>query len=286
MKRLLTCVLIISILALSVPALGEPAAGFDPIPESATIAVDLDGDGAEEAVSWAMAPGKYDEKVLTLTVEAADGAAQTYPTDILGEDAVYIVDLDGDGAQEILMTGDVMSDDYYTWCLRYDRGALYEVLFPDSCRGEVSEGYYKHGYGRIVALGDNSITLSGSQDVLGTWFASRDVSLAPSGHFEFSDDGLWRRDPGDPDDADLWEYAMTVSQPLPYSDLQGNPAGTLEPGAKIRVYATDKREVAHFLSQDGVTGILAISHDYERGWGWLVDGIPEDEYFNAILYAD
>ena len=291
MKRLLPCLLILSVLILSVPALAEPAGTPDPIPEDTRVAVDLDGDGAEEVVSWAMVMGEY-EAVLTLTVEAADGAAQTYPTDILGIGAVYVTDLDGDGARELLMTGDVMSDDYYTWCLRYDRGALYEVLFPDSGRGTVIDAYFKYGYGLITAVGDNQITLSGSQDVLGTWFGSRTLTLAPSGHFEFDDDGLWTRDLGDPDnpdrdDPELWAYgALTVTQPLPYADLQGNPAGTLEPGARIRVCASDKREIARFIAQDGASGVLAISLDYERGWGWLVDGIPEDECFDMIPYAD
>ena len=287
MKHLLPCLLILSLLVLTVPALGEAADAPAPIPEGASVAIDLDGDGSEETVGWTFAPGKYGDKVATLTVEAADGAALTWPSDLIWASEVYITDLNGDGAQEILLTGDVMSDDYYTFCLRYEQGALYEVLFPDNGRGNATDGYFKYGYGMIVAIGENSVTLSGSQDVLGTWFASRTVTLAPSGHFEFSDDGLWRRDPADPDDADLWAYrALTVTQPLPYTDLQGNPAGTLEPGAKIYICASDKETVVHFTAQDGVTGVLAIARNYERDWGRLVDGIPEDECFEVLPYAD
>ena len=37
---------------------------------------------------------------------------------------------------------------------------------------------------------------------------------------------------------------------------------------------------------DGVTGVLAIARNYERDCGRLVDGIPEDECFEVIPYAD
>ena len=88
-----------------------------------------------------------------------------------------IVDLDGDGQWEILVSGDVMSDDYYTWCLRWDGAALYEVLFPDSGRMDATDGYFAHGYGLITAISEYGVVeLTGTQDVLGTWMASRLVS--------------------------------------------------------------------------------------------------------------
>ena len=285
MKRVL--ILILALLLSATAALSESAVLPDAaVPMDTPVSADLDGDGAPETLRWTMAPGEFDQ-ALTLTVETASGETLTYATGIIWMAGAWVTDLDGDGAAEILATGDVMSDDYYTFCLRYDRGALYEVLFPDNGRGNATDGYFKYGYGMIVDIGENSVTLSGSQDVLGTWFASRTVALAPSGHFEFSDDGLWRRDPADPDDADLWAHrALTVTQPLPYTDLQGNPAGTLEPGAKIYICASDKETVVHFTAQDGVTGVLAIARNYERDWGRLVDGIPEDECFEVIPYAD
>lgn len=290
MKKLLGVLLILCLLA-GVPALAE-AVGNAPLTPAAgeAVAIDLDGDGTEETVEWAMVAGEYDDN-LTLTVTGADGASQTYATDIIWNEGVYIVDLDDDGAQEILLTGDVMSDDYYTWCLRWDGAALYEVLFPDGERGENGNGYYKQGYGRVNAVGKNLLSLSGSQDVLGTWFATRVLQLSPYDRFEFNDAGLWLRnlDGYDGADDDLWQYAaLTVTQPLPYADEHDPdlPAGTLEPGDKILIYASDKQEIARFSTPDGTTGTLNISPNYEQGWGWLVDGIPEEECFEYVPYAD
>ena len=291
MKRIL-CLLTALCLLASVPAMAE-AVGSAPLTPAAdeALVIDLDGDGASETVRWEMKPGDYDS-VLTLTVASEGGASATYATDIIWAGEVYVVDLDKDGAQEILLSGDVMSDDYCTVCLRWDGAALYELLFPDGSRADSNtEGYFKQCYGRVDAVGDNLITLSGSQDILGTWFATRTLTLSPYDRFEFNDAGLWLRslDSYEGADDDLWEYAaLTVTQPLPYADEHHHDQviGTLQPGDRILIYASDKREVACFATPDGASGALAIEPDYEQGWGWLVDGIPEDECFENVPYAD
>ena len=286
MKRIMVLMLMLCLLA-GVAAMAE-AVGNAPLTPAAgeALVVDLDGDGTDETLTWAMEPGEYDE-AMTLTVTGADGAPIEYETDILWGEAVYVVDLDGDGAQEVLMSGDEMSDDYVTYCLHYAGGALHEVLFPDCGRGENNRGYYRTGYGRITGIGDNRLTLAGSQDVLGTWFASRTVALTPWDRFEFFDAGLWERELGDTSDPDLWGYgALTLKVSLAFLDLQDGSTGTLEPGSQLLVYASDKREFARFIARDGTNGALSISPDYERGWGWLVDGIPEEDCFEQVFYAD
>ena len=141
---------------------------------------------------WTMRATDY-EPELWLTVEPEGGAPVEYGTPILWGQSAFVVDLDGDGAREILLSGDEMSDDYVTFCLRYEGGELREILFPDASRGDNGGGYFKWGYGRVTDFGENRVTLSGSQDVLGTWFAERTFALTPLYRFEFADDGLWVR---------------------------------------------------------------------------------------------
>ena len=286
MKRIFALMIALCLCAAVVPALAE-ADEVQPLAEGASLTVDLDGDGADETVAWTMAPGKYGDACLALNVAAANGESLQYVTDIIWNGGVYVHDMDADSLPEILMTGDVMSDDYYTWCLQYRGGKLIEVLFPDCERGDNSDGYFKQGYGLITRITDHVVQLTGSQDVLGTWMASRVVSLDFPGRFEFCDNGLWER-PGDYEgDDSLWEYgALIVRAPLKYVGEHGSEDGVLNPGDKVLVYATDKRSEAHFLTPDGRSGILEISTDYDRGWGLLVDGIPEAEGFEMIPYAD
>ncbi len=287
MKRIIILLLALTLTAALTPTLAEGAVpDGSALPENTPVSADLDGDGASEQVSWSMVPENEYDSYLTLTVKAADGGEVTCRTGIIQPDAVCALDLDGDGALELLASGDVMSDDYYTWCLHYSGGALYEVLFPDGNRGENTEAYFKQGYGRITAIEGNKLTLAGSQDVLGTWFGTREVTLGPSGHFEFCDAGFWIRQIDDAALPDLWQYAaLTTKVELPYVGEDGQ-AGVLAPGTKLLVRASDKRETVVFTTSDLVTGRLSISQDYDRGWGLLVDGVPEEECFEYVPYAD
>lgn len=287
MKRAIILLLTLCLMLAALPALAEnanPAA----LAEGKYLAIDLDSDGVSETIHWDMVPGEYDEN-LTLTVTFPGGGETSYTTDIIWAGEVYVIDLDEDGVTEILASGDVMSDDYYTWCLRLRDGELYEVLFPDSGRGDNGDGYYKYGYGRITAVenGFNLLNLTGSQDVLGTWFATRTLTLTPYSRFEFHDAGLWFRNLGDADIDDTWQYAaLTVTAKLDYTNLRGEPAGTLEPGDRILVISTDKESFVRFVTPDGYEGVLAISPDYEWGYGWLVNGLAEADCFESLPYAD
>lgn len=279
--------MLLALAAMLTPALAEQAPALEgQLAEGETLRIDLDGDGAAEAVSWTMTPADYGDNHLTLTVQPESGKALVYDTDIVWSQAVFVLDLDGDGTVELLLSGDVMSDDYYTACVRYDGSALYEVLFPDSRRGDSGSGYFRQGYGRVTAIEDGRLTLSGSQDVLGTWFATRQVRLSPYDRFEFDDDGLWTRDAQNLEDADLWQYAaLTAKVELTYTAPDGSEA-TLPAGEKLLVVASDKRETARFITPDGLAGALDISPDDDRGWGWMVNGMGEEACFEYVPYAD
>ena len=285
MKRVFA--LLLALAAMLTPALAEEEPTLaGQLAQGETLQIDLDGDGAAETVRWAVETTEYGVDCLTLTVQPKEGKALVYATDIVWKPEAFALDLDGDGAVELLLSGDVMSDDYYTACVRYDGSALYEVLFPDSNRGDSGSGYFRQGYGRVIAIEDGRLTLSGSQDVLGTWFATRQVRLSPYDRFEFDDDGLWTRDMVDLDDAELWEYAaLTAKIELTYTAPDGSEA-TLPAGEKLLVIASDKQETAHFTTPDGLIGALSISPDYDRGWGWMVNGVGEADCFEYVPYAD
>lgn len=283
MKRLIAILMVLMLLGA-----GALAEGLQPLELGTEMSCDLDGDGAVERVSYAMVQpdGEYDQRlVVTVTPEAGDPVS--YETEILWGGSVYLMQLDDGGPTDILASGDVMSDDYITWALRWKDGQLCTMLFPDGGRGDSQYGaYFGYGYGLFKEIGPNRLTLSGSQDMLGTWFGSRSYALTPLGYFEFADDGLWTRDIDEITD-ETWQYgALTLKTTLPYADLEGNPAGNLSAGEKILVTATDKQSRVWFTAQDGRTGTLAISPDYEKGWGWLVNGASEDDLFEYVPYAD
>lgn len=285
MKRALSWMLVLCLLSLCVPALAEEpgweggvAIGAEPV------ALDLNGDGSAESIWLETVPDDF-ESFQRVHVSHAGGAECTYDAEIIDGASAWAGDLNGDGLVEIFLWGDVMSDDYYTWCLHDAGDHLAPVLFADLNRGENDRGYYKSGYGMVTAVDAAAglITLCGSQDALGTYFMERTLSLSADGLFEMADEGLWVRRIDDVDwDAD---WGVLTAKASIACEIEGQPA-VIEPGEKLLLTATDKDSVALFVTQDGRHGMLSIGEDYERGWGLLVDGVPEEDVFEYIPYAD
>ncbi len=242
------------------------------------IPIDLDGNGAEESMVLRLEGVELEEN-LGLYVFGSDGDVYSYKIPISVFEMAYAQDVDGDGAMEIFLCGDMCSDDYATWCLHYtpDVG-LNPVPFAAMTRGYLAEAeQMDYGYGMITAASGASITLTGSQDVLGTWMMSRSFTLQ-NGAFQL-EDGLWKIP--NPD----WEYTiLKTARDLPAIFEDG--AGTIPTGEEILILESDLQSMVHFEMQDGRSGRLEIAFNAENGWGFSIDGMPEEECFEWIPYAD
>lgn len=246
--------------------------------------IDLDGDGTAERVQLRF-QGVEEERTLTAFVTAADDTVVSYDTDILWLQGAWVTDLDGDGRMEILISGDLMSDDYFTWCLRYDSEAgLTALQFADANRGDNTDGYFDAGYGAITVIDGNRLTMVGSQDVLGTWMAARTFTLK-DGRFELEDGGLWQMQSWENED-EMWEYGcLTLIKELPVTLSDGSEA-TLQKGDQLIITQSDKVSIVYFRTRDGREGSFPIEPNLEEGWGSLVNGAPEYDAFEYLPYAD
>lgn len=282
MKKFLA---ILTVLSLCACALAEiPVYNGSQLVEDAEICVDLNNDGTDETLTWTIVRDEYDEYPSFIV----NGMAFT--GDCLLSPEAYLCDLDGDGVKELFLTGDLASDDYITYCLHYENGVLMTVPFAASSRGNTSEeGYDECGYGGLERIDEETIALCGSQDVLGTRFGSRVMALQ-DGAFEFVDDGFWRFE-YDLNDPDVWEYAaMTTLCDLNATYYDYDNEGfeedcVLPAGTRLLITATDKLEVA-YLTIDGQSGHMNVTPNAENGWGWIVSGVPEEEAFDFVPYAD
>lgn len=286
MKKFLVFMLTLALLGCGAWAETEDAAVL--VPEAGeTVEMDLDGDGEPETLVWSsVSLGEYDECVeLTVT----DGEqSSTYRSDMLYCVEVWLSDVDGDGHVEIFISGDEMSDDYYTTCLRYAGGAFEQLRFADCRRGENGDEPLEYGYGMVTAIDGNRVTLNGSQDVLGTYFFSRTMTLEGS-CFAAADDGLWRIDRDLADD-ELWQSfaVLRPKQNLPavFVDAEGaETEGEIAAGEGFVVTASDKTGVVWFAMEDGRQGHFAIAPAGD-GWSLLVAGVPQDEMFDNLPFAD
>lgn len=245
--------------------------------------IDLDGDGAKETVRLQMEGPTYEES-LTLTVET-DELVYSYPTYIYFNEEAFCADLDGDGAREILMSGDEASSDFSTWCLRFDRArGLQPVEFADANRGDNTDEYRDWGYGRVDAIDGDTLLMTGSQDALGTWWCSREFTLR-DGRFELDDGGIWRV-VEDFDNPDIWEFrSLILTREMPVT-LEDGSSATLPAGTHFLITETDKVSYVGFLTEDGQRGTFPVEPDVESGWGFLIDGASEYDYFEYVPYAD
>ena len=247
------------------------------------VSVDLNGDGEIEEIRLQMI-GTDEEASMMLVLIGGDGGVNTFMTDVMYDCTGGAMDLNGDGSMEIYLSGDQFSDDYFTWCLRYTDEGLKIVSFPDFGRDSVTDGKSEFGYGRISDISKNALTLTGSQDVLGTWSASRTLSLNDD-HFEFSDDGLFETII-DFDDPYLWETrCLTLTKSLNVV-LEDETSGTLEIGEKFVITKSDLQHVVYFVTQDGISGHFEIEPNEQDGWGSCIEGLAEYEYFEYLPYAD
>lgn len=265
----------------------ETTVRIDALDNGVETALDLNGDGTDEYVTWrTVTISEYDE-ISEIRVKDASGAEVGWGSEIMYGSQALLADIDGDGMTEILISGDMMSDDYITYCLHYDGSSLQMLQFADGLRGQNAGGYYDYGYGWVSNIGENALSLIGSQDMLGTYMMNRTYALK-DGRFEFADDGLWRANFDESDD-DMWEYrALTLTQSVgvTFIDANGASAGTLQAGEKVVVISGDKVSTVYFITQDGREGYFSIEPDVNKGWGSLVNGIPENDLFTMIPYAD
>lgn len=249
-----------------------------------SVGLDVNGDGTPETVAVDLS--RDDEIYMETATLTVDGEA-VWSCDWCYVASAYAADLNGDGIPEIFITGDEASDDYITYCLNCTAEGWVTIPFADASRGENTDEYMDYGYGMVADMESGVVTLCGSQDVLGTYFGSRQFTLT-DGRFEFADDGLWQF-PRDFDDPNLWENysVLTAAAEIPatFTEDGAENAGVIAAGEKLVITASDKLSVAYFTMEDGRTGYLSIAPNTES-WGSLVNGVPEGEVFEFVPYAD
>lgn len=246
--------------------------------------IDLDSDGEKEKVQLRM-EGVEDEACLRIIIEGSDGAMNIYDTWIMYPETCIATDMNGDGRMEILLSGDLQSDDYCTWCLNYDlEYGIRPLMFVDANRGMNTGEYQEQGYGKIISIDGNYLTLRGSQDVLGTWMADRIFTLE-NDTLNFADTGMWIMQDMT-DDEFTWDYfCLTPIKEVPVTFEDGTE-GTLAAGEKFVITFSDKVSVAGFMTQEGKKGSISLTENTDEGWGHMIAGVPDYEYFEYIPYAD
>ncbi len=242
--------------------------------------VDLTGDGQTETVDLVTLPGETDgQPRWTVSVQKGQ-ETKLFQTDILNDMPcdLWAGDLDEDGQYELFFHGDLASSDYLIYAFRSDLSVLF--FEPDDrfvrC-GEANESSVFAGY--IEGFEDGHIIVAGAVDMLGTHWGVRTLALGEDGVIG-PVSTVWTFD----EDMD---QALTVKKELTAYRARARKdpgeAFTLEPGTKIIPLCSDGRARLWFETDKGKGGVLLLTPDEEDMW--LIDGVPEAEYFEELPYA-
>ena len=247
-----------------------PTATEAPIPttfveEGMVTIIDLDGDREKESIEIGIV--KQSEYMEYRTVRITDGerVVSAGETQIQYGVHICLTDLDADRLPEILLSGDVASDDYITYACRWDGSALVPIPFS----GEVREGVNsstQHVDGCVEKAENGVLTLSSHLFMLGTYRGIRDYALTADGSIAPVEGSIWAF-PGN----DFWlETAVELSD--------GLPAGT-----KLRLTGADGVGQVWYVTEDGRQGSLSLTPSDK--WGWDINGLHELECFVELPYA-
>jgi len=277
MKKLISLILMLAMLCCAAQAV--PAEGAHMLDLNAQNEIDMDGDGAPETIRLEL-EGSDGEEYIALYLFGADGSFYSYDLFALYLLDAWCADLNGDGLLELMVECDFYSDDYAAFCFNYTEDAGMTVLpFTGLDRTEITDAYTDAGYGKITAVNGNRITLTGSQDVLGTWMASREFDLI-DGRFELVE-GMFMIDIAQ---SDWTDRPLILKQDIDVGE--GNQAIPLKKGDLILPVASDLKSFVLMTTESGRTFQFDIQLNEEYGWGWIVNGINEDDLFEYVPYAD
>lgn len=234
---------------------------------------DLDGDGVKETLAVLDILKEEGEACLGLEVQKGD-ARVSEETEITGPWKLFLSDVDGNGLPEILFTGDKCSDDYITYCRRFADGKLQVIPFES---GDVLAA-------GIMAVSPYRVEAFSTVNALGTYTGFKELTF---------EDGKLVMDSGDwLLTADNFDYTpmLTLKQDIyvissvnaegEYGEEMLLPAGTL-----LYLTATDGESTVSFITEGGVCGLILLEED-GQGSRTFVNGMPEEEVFEGISYAD
>ena len=233
---------------------------------------DLDTDGAMETVQLLRIWDQYDQQSFILRIQKGtevfdtgmDEGELSYPPSFNAR--IWLADLDADACPEIYFCGDMSSDDYVLNVWSCKSGAPELIPFEDQLFLEAS----------ILSISEGSLQLESTQDVLGSYEAVRayvlhDGVLVPLGD-------AWQIVP-----ANTSYSRLSLVRDLPVT-LDDGTESTFGPGTILQVTGTDGKSFVHVITEDGVTGRIAITQP-AGDWQWYINGEPELEYFELVPYA-
>ncbi|MBR6039426.1 MAG: hypothetical protein IKP38_02955 [Clostridia bacterium] len=226
---------------------------------------DIDFDGKEEVISF-----RLDEENNTTTILINDMEVLFDTSSQLTE--VVLIDLDPETPWiNLLVEIDWASDDYVTTEVHLENG-------------QPVKGVQTGGIGITE---DGAVIVYGDSDFLGT----KTFGAVATGE-SLTVEAEWF-DCHHPSEEEIrdefevlveWGDLLHTTREVPCT-INGKPAKIAKDSYIYPVRINPVEGLCEVCTLDGITAVIAFTLD-EDGWPYLIDGIPQDDYFEYILYAD
>lgn len=211
--------------------------------------LDLNGDGNDDEIS--ISGGK-----VTINSGANGGAFDTGLEEIT---VALLHDSDCDGNFELFVGGDMASDDYIVYCLKFDGTSINNITFD-------GEDFI---YGDIASFEANSVSVNTVANILGTYSYTKDYKYS-NGEFKSVDADSYRINSD--------KYIVTAI------DLALDDGSIITAGSELKITGTDFENFVSVTTKDGASGKLQLSTNSGDS-GWLINSTPESQAFQELPYA-
>lgn len=165
-----------------------------------------------------------------------------------------------DGRSFLFISIDAMSDDYISFAYEITNG---EITLCEKINDV-----------EFMLEGSSFTNISAKKhvDALGSYIAQTSYSLHEDGTLTESQDIMPILHKN---------FLMTVTKELPVS-MDGVET-TLSTGTQLYITGTDGNSIVSFETTDGRTGTISI--EKQDNWGYNINGISENDYFEMVPYA-
>lgn len=165
-----------------------------------------------------------------------------------------------DNRSFLFVSLDYASDDYVSYVFELTEGKIQKCdEIGNVCF--LTKGFF-----------ENQVTGEIHVDMLGSYCAQMEYAILEDGSLA----SITEMCPIQP------SFEMTVTRELPVT-IDGKET-TLPVGTKLYVTGTNQVDMVTFETSDGKTGSIQLAPNVES-YGWLIQGISEEEYFEMVPYA-
>lgn len=265
---------------------------------------DLNGDGFAEKIkiTECRVDDYYDDSCLQLSVTGADGTEHSMYMAMDTALLAVAYDMDADGLTELFISGRDSEYWHQTYILRFTGEGLilaapeyfYEYYMPRPDPYSVSKPCF---YGSIAAVNENSLTVDGLTELLGTRIG-RTAYIMDENEFRFAPDPSmpWIYDneiDGTYDDyEEYWEYtALETAAEFPVLMDGDNEHTALPVGTRLLIremqrHGDEGDYIFRFITEAGDEGYFIATQASEYDRSCSIDGIPESVCFANIYGGD